>query len=254
MAAFEINPCNLIRLCESIQLNNDFYSGASVETTSATKQQQSITIYQRGLSNENGVPLQVIVPKNPGQAYMKRMNESSSSVAETVGNNNNNSTGGMLSTHHAFTTTVTLDEFAVQHGWIVRGKADGTGSSNSQNRMKVPQKLIRSGFHVAILKLDVEGKEPLIIEGAQHLLKSGLVTNILTEFRRLGRPPVQRAIQTLLESGYTLVLDDDDAGTANAATPKQRKLTQHQARKYIDDLTKQLRGKMTNVDLWFQKI
>jgi hypothetical protein len=93
---------------------------------------------------------------------------------------------------------------------------------------------------IAILKLDVEGKEPQIIEGARRLLESGIVKNILTEFRRLGRTPIQTAIKTLLDTGYTLV-------HMNGRTSRA------ESEKILNDLTKALSGKMKNVDLWFQR-
>jgi hypothetical protein len=55
---------------------------------------------------------------------------------------------------------------------------------------------------IAILMLDVEGKEQQIIAGARRLLESGIVKNILTEFRRLGRKSMQAAIKILLDTGY----------------------------------------------------
>ena len=63
-------------------------------------------------------------------------------------------------THHALTTTVTLDAFAEQRGWF---------DTDKHKDLSIP-----------ILKLDVEGKEPMIIEGAQKLLRSGIVKNVLT--------------------------------------------------------------------------
>jgi FkbM family methyltransferase len=148
---FEINPANLLRICESLRLNdwNDAGNVAIFQGVSATA-------------------LQVTVPKKPGQAYMREME-----YAET---------SSEISTHHAFTMTVSVDAFAQERGWF--DKPD---------------------LSIAILKLDVEGKEPQIIEGAMPLLKSGIVKNILTEFRRLGRETIQTAIKTLLDKGYTLV-------------------------------------------------
>ena len=187
---FEINPANLLRLCESLRLNDWNDAGR-------------VAIFQRGVSNVHGAALQVMVPKNPGQAFMREI-EQSEMTNET-------------STHQAFTTTVTLDAFAQERGWF--DKPD---------------------LSIAILKLDVEGKEPQIIEGARRLLESGIVKNVLTEFRRLGRQTIQTAIKTLLDTGYTLV------------HMNQRK-SREESEKILDDLTKALSGKMKNVDLWFQR-
>jgi FkbM family methyltransferase len=191
--SFEINPANIVRICESLHLNQ-------------WKDSEQVAIFQRGASNVDGVTLQVLIPKNPGQAFMKEM--------EGVLPDQSNAT----STHHAYTTTVTLDSFAQERRWF-----------------DTP------GFSISLLKLDVEGKEPQIIEGAKRLLKSGIVQNILTEFRRLGRPTIQKAIATLLDSGYTLVHNE------------KGKVSRAEARRLLDELRHRLEGKMLNLDLWFQR-
>lgn len=185
---FEINPANLLRLCESLRLNG----------------WKNAAIFQRGVSNTDGTRLQVLVPKNPGQAFMKELD-----AANDTPN---------ISAHHAFTTTVTLDTFASERGWF--DKANLT---------------------ISILKLDVEGKEPQIVEGAKKLLRSGIVANVLTEARRIGRPTIQQELNTLLSSGYTIVHE------------KEGKVSRERARVLLDDLEKEMRGKMKNVDLWFQR-
>ena len=96
------------------------------------------------------------------------------------------------------------------------------------------------GFSVSILKLDVEGKEPQIIRGAKELLQSGLVKNVLTEFRRLAREPIQEAVSTLFSSGYTLV--DDVKG----------KLPRSEAIQLFQSMTEEYKGKQRNFDFWFQ--
>jgi FkbM family methyltransferase len=187
---FEINPSNLLRICESLRLNDWNDAGR-------------VAIFQRGVSNVHGAALQVMVPKNPGQAFMREIEQSE--------------TTNKTSTHQALTMTLTLDAFAQERGWFDKPE-----------------------LSIAILKLDVEGKEPQIIEGARRLLESGIVKNILTEFRRLGRKPIQTAIKTLLDTGYTLV-------HMNGRTSRA------ESEKILNDLTKALSGKMKNVDLWFQR-
>jgi FkbM family methyltransferase len=187
---FEINPANLLRICESLRLNDWNDAGR-------------VAIFQRGVSNVHGAALQVMVPKNPGQAFMREIEQADIS--------------NETSTHHAFTTTVTLDAFAQERGWFEK-----------------------PDLSIAVLKLDVEGKEPQIIEGATRLLMSGIVKNILTEFRRLGRDTIQTAIKTLLDTGYTLV-------------HMNRRQSRAESEKILDELKNKLHGKMTNVDLWFQR-
>lgn len=86
----------------------------------------------------------------------------------------------------------------------------------------------------------MEGKEPQVIRGAKRLLKSGQIMNVLTEFRRLGREPIQEAITTLLESGYTLVHEE------------KGKLSQAESKSLLQQLTEQYKGKARNFDFWFQ--
>lgn len=206
--AFEINPANLIRLCESLQLNNHV---------------SRVTIFQNGVSDTDGTPLQVLVPKNPGQAFMIEMSDTSGleklrlSAQEGLGMANDSST---VTTHHAFTTTVTLDAF-VKH---------------------------LSTEKIAILKLDVEGKEPQIIEGAKELLQSGRVDNVLTEFRRLGRDTIQQAIATLLAAGYTLVDD-----WTNGPDHPPKRMSRQESVDHLTELAEKFKGNGRNFDFWFQR-
>ena len=186
--SFEINPSNLMRLCESLALN---------------KLEDHVAILQKGVSNADDEELAVWVPKNPGQAFMKPIEETHEKDQDG---------------YHALTKTITLDTLAKQRGWFRK-----------------------PGFEIAILKLDVEGKEPQIVEGAQKLLASGKVLNVLTEFRRLGRDHVQTALKTLLDSGFTLIHE------------KEGKVSIDRSRILLDELKDELSGKGKNVDLWFQR-
>lgn len=94
--AFEINPANILRICESLTMNG--WRSPQVST------------FQNGVSDTHGSPLQVLVPKNPGQAFMNQIDD----IRGLHRIQNTNTT----SSHHAFTTTVTLDQFARDHGWF----------------------------------------------------------------------------------------------------------------------------------------
>ena len=213
--SFEINPANLVRLCESLQLNSD----QNFEARNL--------IFQKGVSNQDGVELQVIVPKNPGQAFMKEMEY----------NNKNQDKSGVvnakeISAHHAITTTITLDSLAHELGWL-------ENTSSSSNNWKI-----------IILKLDVEGKEPQIIEGARQLLESGRVENVLTEFRRMSRPTIQEAIQTLHDTGYTIV---DDSSSSKQNNKNYTPMTRKASEAYLQRLAAQSKGSGKNFDLWFKR-
>lgn len=88
---FKIIPANLLRICESLRLNDWNDAGR-------------VVIFQKGVSNVHGAALQVMIPKNPGQAFMREI-EQSETTNETL-------------THQAFTTTVALDAFAQERGWL----------------------------------------------------------------------------------------------------------------------------------------
>jgi FkbM family methyltransferase len=122
------------------------------------------------------------------------------------------------------TTTVTLDEFGKAHGWFDQ-----------------------PDFQVALLKLDVEGMEPQIVHGAQKLLQSGKVANVLVEFRKLEQEVSNSAVQILLDAGYTMVVDRKKT--------KNVKLTREETLKEINKLKewKYLKRAGKYVDLWFQR-
>ena len=215
--SFEINPANLVRLCESLQLNSD----QNFEARNI--------IFHKGVSNQDGVELQVIVPKNPGQAFMKEMEYNSKNQDKSGVVN-----AKEISAHHAITTTITLDSLAHELGWL-------ENTSSSSNNWKI-----------IILKLDVEGKEPQIIEGARQLLESGRVENVLTEFRRMSRPTIQEAIQTLHDTGYTIV-DDSSASAKKNSNKNYTPMTRQASEAYLQRLAAQSKGSGKNFDLWFKR-
>lgn len=175
---FEINPANLMRVCESISLNMDQWHATTTTTSSSNDENDNgdknhnlgkspVTFFQRGVSNLDDQTLHLVVPKNPGEATLE---QTPSTAAADVA---------------ASVTTITLDTFAKEQGWL-----DGSNKSKPTIRL---------------LKIDVEGHEPEIIQGARHLLKSGMVQNILTEYRDFGSDRTRQAFEVLLDAGYTLV-------------------------------------------------
>ena len=186
--SFEINPANLMRLCESLAFN---------------RLEDRVTILQRGVSNVDDQVLEVVVPFNPGQAKMQAVS--------------NPSDGASQSSDSILTTTVTLDTLAKQQGWLED-----------------------EDFQIALLKVDVEGHEPQIVQGSPKLLSSGKVLNILTEFRRLGRPAAQQALKVILDSGFTLVDD------------KRGKMTIKETIEKLQTIRERLKDTEKTIDLWFQ--
>jgi FkbM family methyltransferase len=212
IVAFEINPTNVVRMCESLRLN---------------KFENQVSIIRRGVSNVDGTQLHFHVPSNPGEASMITDNE----IVTTV---ETKTSVADLKHDPSTVTTITLDAFAQNNGWF---------SSN-----------VAKNFSIPILKIDVEGLEPQVLLGASQLLQSGLVKNVLTEFRHLNRAVSQQAFQLLFTAGYRLV---DSRGVVTSREESERwihRLTVHP----LSDPTKSVWQKTRSVflaafitDLWF---
>lgn len=152
VASFEINPANVIRLCESMAVNHVEYPLDS-----------RVALLQRAVSDQADVAMEVNIPKNPGEATYRAFDSSGHTQTNTVS-----------------TSTITLDQWAREfEEW--------------------------KDEPIHLLKIDVEGKEPAVIFGAQELLRSGRVKNILVECR-FHKPGSDETLQILLDTGYTIVL------------------------------------------------
>lgn len=187
VVAFEINPTNILRMCESIRLN-EF---AAV-----------VDIYRRGVSNVDNEELHISVPSNPGMAKMVMAAASTTATTEDHGTGTTGSTSKSEKSHNkededdgTVVKTITLDKYAQEQGWLTATSSSSSDSNANANR----------NFTVAILKIDVEGVEPQVLLGAKLLLQSGLVQNVLTEFRNMKSKLAQEALTLLLDSGYRVV-------------------------------------------------
>ena len=190
----------MIRLCESLSIN---------------RFDQRVSIYQRGVSSVTNQPLRVVIPaSNPGEARMQDINVT---IDETNSRN----------VYTALTTTITLDQFAQEHGWL------NAGSQQRPPLVSVP-----------LLKLDVEGHEPHIIAGAKMLLCSGIVMNVLLEFNRMHTEESQTAIDTLIDCGFVAVHQDKDV---------VEKKTRDETKPYLNEIKEWGERTRQNVDLWFQR-
>ena len=204
VVSFEINPANIIRFCESASLN---------------RYTDRIHIVQRGVSAVADKPLLVYVPPhNPGEAQMV---EPGQTTVKSPG------TGQIVDiTKHtaqlslAKTVTVTLDQFADQHGWF-----------------DTP------GFTIPILKMDIEGHESFVIDGGRRLLESGIIKNILTEFRFIEQSPQKEAIQILIDAGYVAVDHPREV---------MKKYTRETTWPYLKEQDEHFLKTRQNTDLWFQ--
>jgi len=193
VVSFEPNPANLLRLCESLNLNPGFAART--------------TLFQTAVSSNDlhGQSMMLHAPRNPGQGFLKPITE------EDTDNN----------IHKAHTTIVSLDHWAQEQGWFAKA------------------------VNIPLLKIDVEGKDPLVVLGAKRLLKSGMVQNVLTECRRFGRPVVLEMLETLLEAGFVAKEPRIPVPIMENGTPAKAK--------YIRDwfLKKLGQNSQVNQDLWW---
>ncbi|KAG7339916.1 FkbM family methyltransferase [Nitzschia inconspicua] len=227
--SFEINPSNLIRLCESIQWNSNLGMAKNKDPTTFFG---PIRLFRNGVSNQHNQSLQVVVPGNPGEASIQDVSQNDSNRRQQLESFAN----GTSANDPTFATTVTLDSFAIDHGWL---PTTTTQNNKASNRV----------VDIAILKIDTEGHEPFILQGATKLLSSHLIRNILIEYRMICRDTV---FEIILESGYVLV--DDNRGDVKKGTTM---LTKEASKSFIDELhnTLELRrntSKPMFEDLWFR--
>jgi FkbM family methyltransferase len=175
-----------------------------------------VHLYQRAVSRQSGDHLQIPIPNNPGAASIREIVEKGN-----MGRKRTTKT----TTRSVATTTLALDDLARENGWL---------DDNST-------------VYIVLLKLDVEGAEPLVVEGAKALLKSGIVQNILTEAKNLGGAAMKQSMATILDAGYRIVRDDNLRNI--------RRLSLEESIKYLKYLEKHpgASGGLYNYDdLWFQ--
>eukprot|EP00546_Thalassionema_frauenfeldii_P015099 CAMPEP_0178917060 /NCGR_PEP_ID=MMETSP0786-20121207/13025_1 /TAXON_ID=186022 /ORGANISM="Thalassionema frauenfeldii, Strain CCMP 1798" /LENGTH=370 /DNA_ID=CAMNT_0020590545 /DNA_START=220 /DNA_END=1329 /DNA_ORIENTATION=- len=90
VVSFEPNPANILRLCDSLNLNNFV-------------DHPEIHIFQNAVSNVHGEEMMLHAPRNPGQAFLKPVE----GEEET-------------DDHKAKTIVVMLDKVAEEQGWLHR--------------------------------------------------------------------------------------------------------------------------------------
>jgi Methyltransferase FkbM domain len=181
--AFEPNPVNLLRTCESLVLNNwtrTVSMGNNQEDdSSSSSSSPGVHLHPVGVSDTNAILPFVTNRVNPGGSlFVSNLQE----VADLVKNTT-------WHYHHGTNKSViTLDAFAASRGWI-------------------GPKAVEPPPHIAILKVDVEALEHKVIIGATRLLQSHLVKNVFMEVSARTDDEVrngQRAVRVLLEAGYWL--------------------------------------------------
>jgi FkbM family methyltransferase len=93
--AFEPNPANVLRLCDSLRLN-DF-----LDNNNNTPE---IHIFQNAVADVHGEEMMLHSPRNPGQAFLRAIEKGQDEETKD--------------THKAKTTVVMLDKVAEEQGWF----------------------------------------------------------------------------------------------------------------------------------------
>jgi FkbM family methyltransferase len=182
--AFEPNPVNLLRTCESLALNN-WTKTTSNDPQGDTLSSPGVHLHPVGVSDTNQVLPFLTNRVNPGASQFASNVQEATTLVDT-------SKGGF---HHGTNMSViTLDAFATSRGWI------GPNNQGRQEQKDRPP-------NIAVLKVDVEALEHKVIVGATRLLQSHLVKNVFMEVSARNHDEVsngQLAIQVLIDAGYKL--------------------------------------------------
>ena len=201
---FEPNPANLIRICESLQLN-DWQHPLAEEYTK--HQNASIMVHPIGVSDKNDVLSFVAQHAKPGSGTFIRSNEAKKGGTSDI-------------------TVVKLDDFARQRGWL-----DISASSSSRP-------------NIAILKIDVEGLEPDVVLGAKELIRSRVVRNIFMELTVTNDSQAEacaQALAVIVNAKYQLKQTGRSLGPGNKNTwPNDEHLISKIVAETRNDRTKQL--------------
>ena len=189
---FEPNPTNLLRLCDSLLLNNELSRDEEIDRQHRTALNSGgggggggggdhgleeddigkdtrlvdVHLFQQAVSNEHGMEQTVHSPRNPSQPFLQPTQPDD-----------------VPGLRKAKTTTVQLDVFAQEQGWFDRPTTT---------------------LQISVLKVSIDGKEPFVVEGATKLLQSGLVRNVLVAGRKFSRPNMRDMFVKLMNWGFEL--------------------------------------------------
>lgn len=106
---------------------------------------------------------------------------------------------------------VALDDFAKNQGWLTPDGEPAPSLVGRDGSSKDRRYLI------SLIKVDVEGYEYAVLDGAWRLIQSGLVKFILAEFQFFRRgAEVKEALKRTAAAGYKLVFVGNWAGGAGA--------------------------------------
>jgi len=180
---FEPNVVNMVRFCESLVLNG--------WASSSNPRGNQVHPFLKGVSNKHGIQEKMykVDPSNPGSFSFSK--ETADAASRLHGYAPATALEDMLQ-------LITLDALAQDQKWH--------GDS-------IPP--------IAILKIDVEGLELKVLQGAKKLLRSQKVKNVFLELKSNQKFEEWEAMfSILLESGYELYKIGDHLGPTDIVTTK----------------------------------
>ena len=191
---FEPNPANLVRLCESLSLNDWLRDDRSKDTVMPIAKGVGDTISTQKLyrSDENN-PGSFSFSKERAVKFKKGNNKGGRSYTTKEKRQYLDTEAGVVGN----IDLITLDSFAESHGWF------------------------ESKPSIAFFKLDVEGFEMPIIQGAKKLFKSRLVELFDMEMKPT-TPSKDKygMLEVIFNSGYELYMHGKFKGPSKKVEKK----------------------------------
>jgi hypothetical protein len=121
---------------------------------------------------------------------------------------------------------ITLDALAQDQGWL-----------SNQNEVKI-----------TLMKMDIEGLEPVALAGSKKLLRAKIIENVLMEFNGdLPNSDWISLVKTLFDCGYKLYKIGDHRGP-NLTFQK----TSEDPESVVDNIKKSLPSQVVNANVWFR--
>jgi FkbM family methyltransferase len=232
LIAFEPNPVNIARFCESLWLNADTFFAPSTRRT-------TVDIYQQGVSDKAAI-LNFSLPhsSNPGtgtfrdsEVVRSQLLHEANQFQKREGRAGKIALKSVAPPPTQEIPVTTLDAFAKYRGWW-------------------PVNTERVDIH--ILKIDVEGLEPAVVQGAIGLLESGLVWNVIMEIScgtRGDAMSASQALWTIYKAGYRL----QGQGKWSGPTPGSNPWGNGNGKSLIQGILKQCEGNdAQQLNLWWQ--
>jgi FkbM family methyltransferase len=206
--AFEPNVINVVRFCES-QLLNGWSLAENFESNNR------IHTYLNGVGSEHGKTLIMYTPdpNNPGSHTFNKDLAEEHFLRRKSDGDLQKLDGGKL-------PIITLDALAQDQGWL-----------SNQNEVKI-----------TLMKMDIEGLEPVALAGSKKLLRAKIIENVLMEFNGdLPNSDWISLVKTLFDCGYKLYKIGDHRGP-NLTFQK----TSEDPESVVDNIKKSLPSQVVN--------